>query len=68
MTDENKDCVTKSKLTTTVKTLSKYNNRSRVAASEKQSQRHRNVQIFRHKGLKEQKDILTNRRTSSLRR
>ena len=43
MIDENEDYVTKSKLTITVKTLSKYNDRNRVAAKQtnKQSQRHR---------------------------
>ena len=44
MNDENNGCITKSKLTITVKTLSKYNDRVRVAAkqSNKHSQRHRN--------------------------
>ena len=51
MIDENNDCVTKSKLTITVKTLCKYNDRSRVAAKQKktnkQTQRHRNWQTFK---------------------
>ena len=39
MIDENNDCVTKSKLTLTVKTPSKYNDRRRVAAKQtKESQ------------------------------
>ena len=46
MIDENNDCVVKSKLTMTIKTLSKYNDRSRVAAKQtnRQTQRHRNWQ------------------------
>ena len=35
MIDDNEDYVTKSKLTITVKKLSKYNDRSRVAAKQK---------------------------------
>ena len=44
MIDENKDCVTKSKLTITVKTFNKYNGRSRIAAkqTDKETQKHRN--------------------------
>ena len=34
MIDENEDCITKSRLTMTVKTFSKYNDRSRVAAKQ----------------------------------
>ena len=51
MIDENEDCVTKSKLTITVKTVSKYNERSRVAAKQanKQSQRQRNWRTFSQK-------------------
>ena len=47
----NNGCVTKSKLATTVKTLSKYSNRSRVASKQtnKQTQRHRNWKTFRYK-------------------
>ena len=43
MTSENKDYITKSKLIITVKTLSKYNDGSSVAAkqSNKQTQKHR---------------------------
>ena len=45
MIDENNNCVTKSKLTITVKTPSKYNDRRRVAAKQtktnKQSKSHR---------------------------
>ena len=42
MIDEN-DCIAKSKLTITVKTLSKYNEQSRVVAKQtnKYTQRHR---------------------------
>ena len=53
MIDENNGCITKSKLIITVKTLTKYNDRSRVAA--KQTNKH-----------KKGKYILTNRRTSRL--
>ena len=43
MIDENNDCIAKSKLTITVKTLSKYKEWSRVVAKQtnKYSQRHR---------------------------
>ena len=70
MIDENNGCVTKSKLTITVKTLSKYNDRSRVAAkqtnkqTDSETQKLRNIQI--ENIPKEQKDILTNRRTNRL--
>ena len=57
--DENNGCVTKSKLTITVKTLSKYNDLSWVAA--KQSDKH-----LGRKHTKEEKDVLTNRRISRL--
>ena len=51
MIDENEDCVIKSKLTITVKTVSKYNERSRVAAKQanKQSQRQTNWRTFSQK-------------------
>ena len=54
MIDENEDCVTESKLIVTVKTFSKYNDRSRLAAKQtnKQTQRHRNWQTFRQKAKK----------------
>ena len=44
MIDKNNDFVIKSKLTLTVKTLSKYNDRNRVAAKQtnKQTQTRRN--------------------------
>ena len=41
MIDENNGCVTKSKLTITVKTLSKYNDRSMVAAKQRSKQRNK---------------------------
>ena len=69
MIDNNEDYVTKSKLTIAVKALAKYNDKSRVAVKQtnKQTQRHRNWQTLRHRSiLTEQKDILTNRRTSRL--
>ena len=68
MINENRDCATESKLTITLRTLSKYD-MSRLATrqTKKQTQRHRNWQIFRRKNmLKKQKGILTNRRTSRL--
>ena len=45
MIDKNNDCVTKSKLTRTVKILNKYNGRSKVAAKQKKQvqRRHRNI-------------------------
>ena len=54
MIDKNNDFVIKSKLTLTVKTLSKYNDRNRVAAEQtnKQTQTRRNWQIFRKKNKK----------------
>ena len=67
---KNKHCVTKSKLyNNCIKTLSKYEDSYRVAAKQtnKQTQRHSNWQTFRQNNiLKEQKDKLTNRRTSRL--
>ena len=62
MIDKNKDCVTKSKLTTTVKTFSKYNDRSRLAAKQtnKQTNRLRDTEASKNLGRK-QKNILTNR-------
>ena len=68
MINENRDCATESKLTITLRTLSKYD-MSRLATrqTKKQTQRHRNWQIFRRKNmLKKQKGILTNRHTSRL--
>ena len=62
MIDENNDCVTKSKLTLTVKTPSKYNDRRTVAAKQTKQT---NKRVTDRK-LKEQKDILTNRRTRVL--
>ena len=61
---ENKD-VAKSKLTITVKTFSKYNDKSRVAAKEtnKQTLRHGDLQTFRQKN---KKNLLRNRHTSRL--
>ena len=65
--DDNKDYVTKSKLKTTVNTLSKYNDRSKVASKQtnkqtnKQTQRQRNWQTLRQKTKRH-----TNRRTNKL--
>ena len=53
MIDEINDCVTKSKLTTTVKTISKYNDRSRVAA--KQTNRLRDTESDKRLGGKHTK-------------
>ena len=53
MIDENNVCVTKSKLTTTVKTLSKYNDWSRVAA--KQTNRLRGKETDKYLGRKHTK-------------
>ena len=64
-----KNCLIKFKLTITVNTLIKNNDRSKAEAEKtnKETQRHRNWQIFRQKIiLKEQRDIITNRRTSRL--
>ena len=54
MNDENDDYVTKSSLTTTFKTLRKYNDRSSVATEQtkKHTQRHRKCQTFRKKNKK----------------
>ena len=52
MIDENKGYVTKSKITTTVKTLGELNDRSRVAATHTKkhtTQRDRNWQTFGQK-------------------
>ena len=38
MIDDNNGCITKSKLTLTVKTIGKYNNRSRVTAKQTNKQ------------------------------
>ena len=61
--DDNKDYVTKSKLKTTVNTLSKCNDRSKVASKQtnKQTQRQRNWQTLRQKTKRH-----TNRRTNKL--
>ena len=50
MIDENNGCITKSKLTLTVKTLSKYNDRSRVAA--KQTNILKDTETDKHLGKK----------------
>ena len=69
MIDENNGCITKSKLTIKVKTLI-YNNRNKVAAKQTNKQTYSviqkltNIQIKRI--LKEQKYLLTNRRTSRI--
>ena len=49
MIDETNGYIIKSKLTMTVKTLSKYNDQSRLACkkTKKNTQRHRNWQTFR---------------------
>ena len=63
MIDANKDCVTKSNLTMTVKTLRKYNDRIRVAAkqtSNKQANRLRDTETNKHLG---RKTYLTNKKT-----
>ena len=54
MIDENEDYVAKSKLTITVKTFTKYNDKNRVAAKQtnKQIQRHRKQQNMRQKNKK----------------
>ena len=48
MIDKYKDCTTKSKLAIKVKTVSKYNDRSRVAAKQtnKQTQKNRNRKTY----------------------
>ena len=48
MTDKNNDCVTKSKLTETIKTFSEYNDRSRVAAKQADKQTNRKTQTHRN--------------------
>ena len=56
MIDENNDCVTKSKLTITVKTLCKYNDRSRVAAKQKkQTDRLKDTETDKHLSRKHTK-------------
>ena len=54
MIDKNKDCVTKSKLTTTVKTSSKYNDWSRLTAKQtnKQTNRLRDTEASKNLGRK----------------
>ena len=59
--DENNNCVTKSKLIIKVKTLSKYIDRSRVAANN-QTKKQTNKQTSRHRDT----DILANRCTTRL--
>ena len=44
MIDKNKDCVTKSKLTITVKAFSKYNDRSRLAVKQTNKQADSEIQ------------------------
>ena len=68
MINENDDYVTTSKLTITVKTLSKYNDRSTVAAKQtnKQTNRFRDTETGKNVPEK-QKDLLTNRHISRLR-
>ena len=69
MIDKYKDCTTKSKLAIKVKTVSKYNDRSRVAAKQTKNRLRKTEtgKKLRQKNvLKEQKDILTNRRRSRL--
>ena len=50
MIDENEDCVTKSKLSLTVKIFRKYNDRSRVEA--KETNGYRDTEIGDHLGRK----------------
>ena len=69
MIDENNDCFTKSKLSVTVKTLSNYNDWSRVAVKQKQTNRLRDTKTDKHLGRKHTKgtkDIFTNRPTRKL--
>ena len=60
MIDENGNYVTKSKLTITVKTFSKYNDKSRVAAKQanKQTQRHTHKKKYILSGRKAKKQYL----------
>ena len=51
MIDENNNCVTKSKLTITVKTPSKYNDQRRVAA--KQTKTNRRTRVLNKEGVKQ---------------
>ena len=57
MIDENNGCITKSKLTIAVKTLSKYNDRSRVATRQtnKQTNILRDTETDKHLGRKHTK-------------
>ena len=66
MIDEYNDCATKSKLTITVKSLSKYNDRSRVAAKQINKQTKKQTDSDTETEEREEKDILTNRRTNRL--
>ena len=47
MIDKNNGCITKSKLTITVKTLSKYNDPSRVTARQTNKQTNKQTNIIR---------------------
>ena len=70
MIDENNGCLTKPKLTITVKTLRKYKYQSRVVAKQtnkqkgSETQKLTNIQV--ESILKEEKYMLTNRHTSRL--
>ena len=63
--DDNKDYVTKSKLKTTVNTLSKYNDRSKVASKQtnKQTNRLRDKETGKHLD-KKQKDTRIDAQTN----
>ena len=52
MTDENNGFITKSKLTIIVKTLSKYNDRNRVAGKQTYSEKQKLKNIWIEKMLK----------------
>ena len=52
MIDKNNNFVIKSKLTITVKTLSEYNDRSRVAAKQTNKQTDSDTKIDKHSGRK----------------
>ena len=56
MIDENNGCITKSKLTITVKTLSKYNDRNRVAAKQTNKQTYSETETDKHLGRKHTKE------------
>ena len=59
MIDKNNDFVIKSKLTLTVKTLSKYNDRNRVAAKQTNKQTDSDTQKLTNIQEEKQKVILT---------